>query len=491
MSLAIALSFPGGRFHATAWGHHVNEGAPEWPPAPWRLLRAMVAVWKRTLAADPQVNAYLPMALARLVQPPCFKLPPATLAHTRHYMPQKERGSSALVFDGFINVAPGAEVGVLWSGVVLSDVERDALSRVLSRMNYLGRAESWCLARLCEDWNSLRGKACLPIEARGNEDGVSGETFRLLCPDPATWNQWHYGRKTRQPDPPWNLLAETADLHAEGWSDPPGARWVTYARATDALASPPVMRGRTRGVTKTSLVRVALDGPVLPGVSETVYVAELARRRLQGIYGRQNNGASSTVFSGKGADGQPLDDHQHAFILPLDADGDGRLDQVLIHAPTGFGMRELRAIDAWRETRGPGSMTLGVVWMGSDDARPGPARVWRSITPFIATRHFKARGTKRDTFPRERLAEINLGEELARQGMPAPVRIAAVDGLNLPGGRSLAWRHFRQERVLGEGRRGGEFGKGFEIEFAEPICGPLALGYGCHFGLGQFRPFEG
>lgn len=31
---------------------------------------------------------------------------------------------------------------------------------------------------------------------------------------------------------------------------------------------------------------------------------------------------------------------------------------------------------------------------------------------------------------------------------------------------------------------------GFEIEFAEPVCGPIALGFGCHFGLGLFLPVE-
>ena len=106
MAFAIALSFPSGRYHATAWGRHVNEGAPDWPPAPWRLLRALVAVWKRTLQDDVLVNTHLPTAIAKLTDPPLYKLPPAVLAHTRHYMPQRQRGDTALVFDGFIAVSP-------------------------------------------------------------------------------------------------------------------------------------------------------------------------------------------------------------------------------------------------------------------------------------------------------------------------------------------------------------------------------------------------
>jgi CRISPR-associated protein Csb2 len=33
-------------------------------------------------------------------------------------------------------------------------------------------------------------------------------------------------------------------------------------------------------------------------------------------------------------------------------------------------------------------------------------------------------------------------------------------------------------------------GYGFKLEFAEPISHPVALGYACHFGLGQFRPLK-
>lgn len=29
---------------------------------------------------------------------------------------------------------------------------------------------------------------------------------------------------------------------------------------------------------------------------------------------------------------------------------------------------------------------------------------------------------------------------------------------------------------------------GFEIEFTEPIRGPISVGFGCHFGLGLFMP---
>lgn len=493
MSLAIALSFPGGRFHATAWGRHVNEGVPEWPPAPWRLLRALVAVWKRTLHDDALVNEHLPSVLAKLTAPPLYKLPPATLAHTRHYMPSVKQ---ALVFDGFISVSPRLEVGVLWPDADLALNEQEALGRALSRLNYLGRAEAWCAARLCADWNALAGEPCAWVETDTGEihgpTTPTTETTHLLCPDEATWNSWHYGPKAFTPEPRWNLLAETADLHGEGWSDPPGARWVTYLRPANALTPPPPMRQRTLTETRPHLVRFALDGPVLPRVTETVYVAELARKRVQGIFGKLFDGASSLVFSGKQTDGLPLPAHRHAFFIPTDDDRDGKLDHLMLYAADGFDTHELHALDVWRETRGPASVVMSVVWLGSDDKTFGPARVWRSATPFIATRHYKERGANRDKgkFPREHLAAVNLREELKRHGFPELVgEPRPLEHLELDG-RSLNWRDFRQQRVFGDGRRGSEFGKGFEIEFAEPVSGPVAVGYACHFGLGLFMPVQ-
>jgi len=32
MPVTIKLNFPAGRYHATPWGRHVNEGVAEWPP---------------------------------------------------------------------------------------------------------------------------------------------------------------------------------------------------------------------------------------------------------------------------------------------------------------------------------------------------------------------------------------------------------------------------------------------------------------------------
>ena len=78
----IKLTFPAGRYHATPWGRHVNEGVPEWPPSPWRLLRALVAVWKRTC---PDLSEAARRSCA-LTQPPA-SIAAASRCHTRQRCP--------------------------------------------------------------------------------------------------------------------------------------------------------------------------------------------------------------------------------------------------------------------------------------------------------------------------------------------------------------------------------------------------------------------
>ncbi len=512
MALAIAITFSAGRYHGTLWGHHVNEGLPEWPPSPWRLLRALVATWKRKLPTHTAVNEVLSNVIAKLTAPPLFSLPPASLGHIRHYMPKKGTQDRTLVFDAFVVLHPDAEVIFLWPDVSLDTGEAEVLSLVLSQLSYFGRAESWCTARMSQGWvpfdhgrwariDHATGEVmtetnCVPIDGDHIRDGQ--ELVRVLMPHPTAWKEWSYGRKAKPPEPLWNLLAETADVHAERWSDPPGSRWVTYLRPADAFAVQERRRRIERKTRPLIVARYALDGAVLPLLQETLALGEFARQYLQGIYGRQNGGAPSAIFSGKAVDGVPLRDHRHAFYVPMDEDGDGRLDHLTVYArgdvspdgrDQGFAEAELRALAAFRRLRQPGGKPdLRLVLLGIGGCEDlantplfGPAHRWRSCTPFIPPRHQKTRGRKRET-PAEQLCD-----ELRRRGFPEPIAVREIPRCELDG-RSIRWIEFRRERVFGSGSRGQGLGYGFEIEFRGHVSGPTCLGYGCHFGLGLFIP---
>ena len=75
--LAIKFEFTANRYHGTQWGRHVNEGVPEWPPSPWRILRGLVATWRRTLPDMPKERV-MPILEALASEYPGFHLPPAS-----------------------------------------------------------------------------------------------------------------------------------------------------------------------------------------------------------------------------------------------------------------------------------------------------------------------------------------------------------------------------------------------------------------------------
>src|SRR5690349_19545927 len=137
----LELSFPAGRYHATPWGRHVNEGAIEWPPSPWRILRALIATWylKAQEIPEPTIRSLT----EKLSAPPAFRLPRAGTGHTRHYMPYNEgkNEKTTKVFDTFIQLAENDTVLVAWD-VPLAPDELTALQTLASRLGYFGRAES-------------------------------------------------------------------------------------------------------------------------------------------------------------------------------------------------------------------------------------------------------------------------------------------------------------------------------------------------------------
>ncbi|HYF96283.1 MAG TPA: hypothetical protein VD969_29080 [Symbiobacteriaceae bacterium] len=54
-------------------------------------------------------------------------------------------------------------------------------------------------------------------------------------------------------------------------------------------------------------------------------------------------------------------------------------------------------------------------------------------------------------------------------------------------GRPLPWRSFEVGRGPGQGTSSG-FVYGLRLSFAGPVGVPVALGFGCHFGLGCSGP---
>ena len=476
MAIAVAIRFTAGRFHATPWGRHVNEGVPEWPPSPWRILRALVSSWK-TRAGDIS-DETMASLLTKLSVTPAFHLPPATLAHTEHYVPWEKKGpfDRTKIFDTFVVVDPHEDLLVIWPSVELETVEEEALRRVLSVLPYLGRSESWVSARLEIDWQGTAN--CIPLP-EGNEPGEGFGAVHVLVPLAAPFNLESLYVTTD------NLRKERYDM-----ANPPSTRWVYYERKLDCFVQEPdVSRASVTDSQRVSVVRFTLVSPVLPSVTDAVKIGNVARAAAMAWYGRRNGGSASRTLSGKDESGRPLQGHNHAFYLPSDEDGDGRLDHLTVFASSGFARQEreaLGSIDALG--MGGGRPFLRLILAGEEEREESNyplirrSDVWSSVTPFVLVRHPKWRGGRLVDSP-----ENQLRLELNRRGLPAPESVEPLHDSKLRG-RSIPWLSYRRWRGRGA-EAGGAYG--FRIRFAQPVLGPVALGYGCHFGLGLFTGQEG
>lgn len=465
MSVTIEIAFPWGRYHATPWTKAANEGVPEWPPSPWRLLRALYATWMDRcgdLASDTVESL-----LSDLATPPTFWLPPAQPGHSRHYYPDTANGTD-LVFDPFVSMARDASVGVHWP-VDLDESSRAALHRLVSVLPYLGRAESICDAQVVADIEPAGRTEVGPVVAGAAVDGA--EVRWLLAPvAPLDLN---------------GLTSTTTEMRKARRTLPQGAVEIPYALPTGERVPRPAPR---RALARPTLIRFAIDGPALPALTAAVAMGDGLRAAFQSRFG--GGDASSATLSGKEFDGTPRQGHMHAHYLSLDDDRDRRIDVITAWAPVGFSAEEVAAAAAIRQVAGrrleqardfaPVRVAIEslVTEPTQDPGLAGPSRTWVSHTPFAPSMHPKGE-------PLEDFLRKALERELTwRAGWwAAPPELVELEVLPPRGG----WAEHRRRRVT-QSAAHNRPAWGLRLAFTEPIIGPLALGHLSHFGLGLFLP---
>jgi CRISPR-associated protein Csb2 len=242
-------------------------------------------------------------------------------------------------------------------------------------------------------------------------------------------------------------------------------------------------------VSLPTVAELALSGKRLPLLTRAVVVGESVRRAALAMHR-----VPSMTLAGKDASGKPLiQQHRHAHYIAdcrlgmrEAMDEALRITHVVVYAPAGLLPSEVAALLAVRDLppfvvgdpgeSGPLSVTLcglGQVAGLTGSSLGQKSRVFSSRTPFVLPRH-----RKRGDEPEDQLVR-----ELRLRGLPAPIHIARTTGLLTPSQPLLPWSQFVISRRHDEVTTGYY---GFRIEFAEPVEGPLLLGYGCHYGLGQF-----
>lgn len=552
MSIGISIQFLAGRYHATPWSHQVNEGVVEWPPSPWRILRALVSAYYRL--PHPPGRSQINQLVTRLAeQPPCYVLPPSSEGHTRHYMPVWKEGKATTtkVFDTFRVVGGGtlasdARVKVVWGNLNLSQDEIELLEYLCRHITYLGRAESW--VELSVEHNPISKFDAVPVGAEISTDGEK-EQGKVLVPLTASELEGFRAALAVLPQPKrgkakWKapddvldaLEVNISDLHAQGWNGIPGTRWVTYdLKANEkkrSHASERLGLSTYASVKKPTFARFALASNVLPKLTEAVAIGERLHQALM-RWSRDEAGNSASVFSGRDESGNyRTDNHQHAWYLPEPNDK-GVIEHVIVYAKEGFSseqaLKALRDLPKLWGSEGFDIQTIlvnlgqpddyGTKWGEVGRGRSplvGSSRKWQSLTPMVLPRHPKRNRRNQPKYDPNTGFQLDGPEQQTLRLLKylalipnvdcVERRYVASDGNDWLGCASLngnvlakvrckdsgvrpdSWQSFRRSRYHGVGEKASNRGYWLEIEFENPLQGPIALGYAAHFGLGVFVP---
>ncbi len=465
MPIEIEFKFPTGFIHATPWRSQINEGKVEWPLSPWRLLRALISVWKVKCSYidEPVIEEII----ANISKPPEIWLAPKIDSSIRNYVPGEKfrtgqkKPDKDLIVDGFGAVDPSvAAIAYRWD-TALSQTARDALSELVSNMGYFGRAESLCEGHLKYGDDDLQRTWIKP-----NDYGSSGAT-RVLAPKANVSLA--------------DLCETVRDMRKDKRLDPLASQWLTYS----ALPEPEYKYNPPQKVQgPVSALRFTIQG-VRPSVFETVSLTESFRRAIMSRVGRENEGKIHQLVSGKLSDGSTLKGNQHAHWLALDTTGDKLIDSLYVWVPgsipfeIAMSMANLRTFKVF--TGGSKSRDLEVSLTAFGNAETvlpynlnTSSSTWKSVTPFAPQRHIK----------RQSVSEFILDcvkRELGTRGFPTDdLQIKLEKG---PWGK---YKSYRQK----DGINMQMSCYGVVLEFSQQVRGPISIGSLSHFGLGLFRTLD-
>lgn len=482
--IAVQLEFLAGQFHSKPWDRGTTEGEVEWPPSPWRMLRAITAGWYRNGAADR--DAFL-RVIDALAEPPTYYLPRATAGHSRHYVPvggvKDGKPEKALILDSFIALERGKEslatAYVAWPRATLAPGEQTLLERACVAIGYLGRAESWCSMTVVDAPEEGEGLALVDLASLGED---TGPIARRLAAGP----------DLRGAGLLRSLSETTGEMCRVRRLVPLGTAWVEYRLPEDYLLVREQYEAHERqeAVLGPTILRFTLErtaSSVLPSITQAVSIAEVMRHAAMARYSRTNGVSATTRLAGKNDEGSgKREGHDHPFYLPTDSLGSGRVDRIDVWFPQGCTHAEYRAVASIEvlKDRFAFDGELALTFLGS--VEPPRGCVWTTATPLVLDRFPKVRGTNGSQHlvdaPAEQIRamiERRFEEPCAVEAWPQSETVPRR------GAHGMRLDAFRRAR---HGERATHPIVGATLRFDREVQGPIVVGRLAHFGLGRFVP---
>ncbi len=481
--LIIRISYTPGVFHEAPWIRAAADSV-EWPPSPFTLLGILIAGWSRI--QDTDVDR-LQRICDRLAAIPIFDLPPAThghkLYHARDANPNSQQVTdTSPLLDAFgalsSSNAHAVSTYVTWRDVDLEPEDIGLLDRILAAARHINRAP--CSFSLASMLPTERDR--IQVIAASQDDLHDGPRVRRTAAHPTLRGAALFKALLRQATGPTNpARAQPNETILVDYRFPP--QFGLDAR--DIFA-----RERARSELPPRIERFALStstGYRVPLVTDTIVLAEAMRWATMRASSARELRTADPVLSGKSPDGQPAHGHGHAFFLPRDLDGDGRLDHLDVWYPTGS------SVDTHRATLATQTLYDNRIHCRVHLSHVGPAKRpsglrWESVTPFVLERHVKTAGRAS--------SEIKSGApidqvraSLRNHGFatpPAEIEIHGARALAVtPDGKAMPPLSFRRTR-LKESHAMPAYA--VQLRFDVPVEGPIVAGKHAHFGLGQFVP---
>ena len=508
MKVILRQTFPLGRFHANPWrAFPFEDPHGEWPPSPWRLLRAILArshQYERecgvegTAWREQTVKVFCTSRISWSLPPFSWRGPglrqyqPAvfTFVPSGKKKPREKKYQSTLTRDNFWIIGDprsDSDSDVIWWSVEGTEWSRDLfdwLDASLARMTYFGRAESLTEIRRVENLPPNIDINCV-LEGMPSSNSVP-----VLVPIPdATLEQ---------------VQSLTDAPPVANSTVPPGTQWL-YAKRP---AKPPVKLPSPKRRSKKPMrfLQFAIGTRVSPPRKSIVVLTQRFRGRvIREFLGVDWKRASmeqreaARLLTGKEADGKPLQDHQHPharFGILFDKETN-KATRLIVWRDQPFTDAEQRAIlnaaeqelqIAFGKARRNDPWTVRLVPLDSQVPPPRGFDAqtyvrWETATPYVPPRHvYDRRGrVKPGETPEEQLQL-----ELKRMGFDISKLMIEVNH------EVSEWiRVHRPRRSQNDPTNTEKRGYHVSLTFDKPVRGPIAVGHSSHFGLGLCVPVIG